>query len=515
MPGPSNIRKAPTKIPRDYVLRTMRRLLPSAELIKTLDKDKLIALSLEKRRLEQLITQDPARFFHPNNGGQKAFLTWWDIEQTKRVLLFLAGNKAGKTTAGSLLMGERLLGKPLWNREERAGAIFRPVPAVGICFTEDFESHRDTILPTILSWWPKADIKRIYYNNSNCPSEMELTNGSVCKFKTYAQGAETAEGKDWDIVWNDEPPPHSVYTAQFRGIVSHDGQILITATLLKEAWIYDEIDQAYAQGFTAEIHDNQWISREAKEAFLESLSPEEREVRESGKPFNLTGVIYRHFKDDAPYVIDPIEPGENWPIFLGVDPHERKPVHIGIFTLTPQNEPIMLDYALPRGNITEIFQQLDAKLARMNLPQLPRLVIMDPNRGRAKQLNNISWEQVFTEQGYDVVLGQDDVNIGHTKMFEYLRIHPDTQRPRLMFTTNCRGRGGPIWQFQRYAWDEWVNARTRGEKDVKEKPKQFNKDFPDICRYVAMEDLDFSILTRGPQIIRTIKTGYRPYGRVL
>jgi len=175
----------------------------------------------------------------------------------------------------------------------------------------------------------------------------------------------------------------------------------------------------------------------------------------------------------------------------------------------------MLSYGLFKGDITAIFEQLSEKIKQLELPMAPRLCIIDPNRGRAKQINNTSWEEVFQEHGYDIILGQDNVNIGHTKMYEYFRVDPITGNPRFMFTNLCRGRGGPIWQLQRYSWDEWVNNRTKTERDIKEKPKQYNKDFPDICRYVAMEDLKFSSLVHGPQIIKTIQPGFRPYGKVV
>jgi phage terminase large subunit-like protein len=513
----SRIRTTTSKIPRDFVSRTLKRLLPKLEYIETLTKEQLVQLAVEKKRLSQLITQDPARFFKPNNGGQKGFLTYWDYDREgKRVLIFPAGNKAGKTTAGAILVGERLLGEPLWDRDKRKNLSWRKVPATGICFAEDFESHRDTILPTIKSWWGKH-IKRISYTQANCPSELELDNGSICKFKTYAQGAETAEGKDWDIVWDDEPPTHDIYTAQFRGIVSTGGQIIVTATLLKEAWIYDEIDQPYAMGFAASIHDNDWVDEDAKQAFLDALSPEEREVRETGKPFNLTGIIYRYFKDQYPYVIDPFVLPDTWPYFIGVDPHERKPVHVGFFTLTPQNETVLVGYGLFKGDITEIFKQLDSKILEIGIPKASpiRIAVMDPNRGSARQINKISWQQVFEEQGYDVVLGNDDLNIGHAKMFEAFRINPNTGRPSLMITNNCRGRMGPIWQLQRYSWDEWATSKMRSTRDVKEKPKDRDKDFPDIFRYVMMAGLDFKGLTKGHEVISFInEQTFRPYGRV-
>lgn len=500
-----------SRIPPDFLPRTLRRLLPSSTQLEKLSRERLIELATLKKKLAHLILTDPSRFYKPNPGGQREFQTWWDHDSAKRILLFLAGNKTGKTTGGALLMGERLWGKPLWGRESRTLAY--QTPATGIVFTEDFESHRDTILPTIQSWWPKSIIRRVVRNAQNCPTELILENDSVLKFKTYAQGSETAEGKDWNQVWFDEPPPHSVYTAAFRGIVSTGGRMYVTATLLKEAWLFDEQEKDYAQFFAAEIHDNEWISQEAKTAFLDSLSDEEREVRESGKPFSLTGLIYKYFADRDPYVIPPFELPERWPYFIGVDPHERRPVHVLFCTLNPHSEIIVLDYLLARGDTDTIIQKCRDKEKELGIPSPIRLCIMDPNRGAAKQINQISWEQVFSEAGYDVVLGQDDLNIGHSAMYTAFRLDNKTGRPGLSFTTQCRGRYGPIWQFQRYAWDDWANHTTRDQKDIKEKPRQLNKDFPDICRYIVMENLQFDSLVHGHRIIQTSKE-IKPYGKV-
>lgn len=508
-------RNIPTKIPPDFVARTLRNLMPPVEVIQKATREQLIQLDTDKRNLTQLIKSDPSRFFQPNKGGQKAFMTWWDSvpNRVKKVLLFLAGNKTGKTTGGAILMGERLLGHALWDRKKRAD-LYYPTPAIGIVFTEDFESHRDTILPTIYSWWPKGSIKRIFYNNANSPSELELENGSVLRFKTYVQGSDTAEGKDWNRVWMDEPPPHSIYSAAYRGIVATDGDMYITATLLKEAWIADEIDQNYAQGFQSEIHDNEWIPDGAKEAFLSSLSDEEREVRESGKPFSLTGLIYKTFSDREPYVIPSFELPQNWPYFIGVDPHERRPVHVLFCTINPDDEIIFLDYGLFRGSLEEIFHQQRAKESEIGIPYPVRVAIMDPNRGAARQINKTSWQEEYEAAGYDVILGNDDLNIGHSKMWNYLTLDKTTGRPKMMFTEKCRGKFGPIWQMLRYAWDDWVGKSSRSDKDVKEKPKQWNKDFPDIARYVAMEELKFDYLKNGPKIIQTAPSNMRPYGRI-
>lgn len=497
------------KIPKGFKQAVLRRLLPPAADLARLDRAQLAKLLVYKDELEHLIETDPVRFFEPSPGAQHAFLTCWDTEPDIHTVLFLAGNKAGKTTGGAILIGERLYGGPLWGRDQRT--VSWPVPSRGAVFAEDFESHSETIIPTIKSWFPRGFIKRTTFNNQGHITSVEFQNGSLLHCKTFAQGSDAAEGKDWDFVWFDEPPPRSLYTAALRGLVTRGGVALVTATLLKEPWLYDESERSSVRAYQSSIHDNPWLSSEAKMAFLDSLPDEEREVREYGKPVSLTGLVYRSFMDRPPHVIELDNLPTDCPYIIGVDPHERRPLYAEWAFLTPQGEVVWFDWICVRGDTETILQALREK--ESSHPRPPVLCIMDPNRGPAKQLNQTSWQEVFEAAGYDVLLGNDDMNIGHTAMYNYLKIDKVSKRPKMMWSASCRGHGGPVYQMLRYSWDDWA-AHTRHSRDAKEKPKQAYKDFPDIHRYVAMAELDYRSLLNGPEIVNNYPKNWRAYGQV-
>jgi phage terminase large subunit-like protein len=505
----SSFGKFPLKIPSSFKRRVFLRLLPSQEQILSLPRVELEKLLLYKEDLSHLIDLEPLRFFQPHTGAQRAFLTCWDSSPEIRVLLALAGNKFGKTTAGCVLLAEQLLGRALWGLPERQ--VSWKTPCRAAVFAEDFESHNETIVPNILSWFPRDAISNISRNSAGHTTEIKFQNGSLIHFKTFMQGSDTAEGKDWDVVWCDEPPPRHLYSAIFRGLVSTGGRIMITATLLKETWLYDEIEQPFVRCFMGSIHDNAWIDQAAKEAFLASLPPDERETREFGKPATLTGLIYKGFYDGEPFVIPSVELPSNCPYILGVDPHERRPVYLEWAFITPQGEVVWFDWLLVKGDTETILAAIEKK--EREHPQRARIVIMDPNRGPARQINQQTWENVFSEAGFDVLLGQDNMDFGHTAMYNALTVDKVSKRPKMMWTQDCRGPGSPVHQMLRYSWDDWA-SRSRSSKSSKEKPRMDNKDFPDIHRYVAMEVLDYDQLLRGPEVLNRYPENYRPYGQI-
>lgn len=503
MPG-NNVPTFISKIPPDFGSRTVGRLLPPPEKLLSLSREELLTLRLKTDEILKLITSEPVRFYLPNPGGQSDFMTLDD--PTIRVLLFIAGNKTGKTTAGAIKVAEYMTGAILWGHAWRKPITFK-VPSYGCVFAEDFDSHKEVSLPAYLSWCPREFIKDVRKNPAGNVVHIEHTNGAFLFFRTYEQGSEKAEGKDWDIVWCDEPPPRSIYTAVVRGLVTLNGILLITATLLKETWLFDEAEEhPFIKMFGSTIYDNPWLSDSAREDFVSSLSDDEKAVRVSGKPISLTGLIYKEFVDGPPFIIPDQEFQNDWPIIMCVDPHERKPLYIMWGVLTPQNTIIFFDYDCPKGSLEELRQQVDAKEATHHMTSC--LVIMDPNRGRAKQIDEKSWEMVFNEWGYSTMMGIDDIRLGHTMVHSYLLARgPDGGRqPRVRFTERCRGKGGPVFSMLRYAWDDWTvgKVRVRETKDVKEKPRETYKDFPDLVRYSCMAELDFDTLKYGPKVIDRI-----------
>lgn len=494
---PNALLKVPNRLPPDYVRKTLSRLAPTQEQIDRLNGSQLKALVEELESLEELISADPVRFFRPNPGGQWDFMTCDD--PALQGLFFFAGNKTGKTTGACIIAGEYALGRQLWTHNRKFDQVrwdlFHRKPPLRIAhFTEDFSSHDETIIPTYLSWLPKGEITSLPRSPSGNYVQIRFSNGSVVFLRTYDQGYDKAEGKDYDLIVDDEPPPRDVFTAQLRGLVATNGRMYIAATLLKEAWLYDEVQNSFNKVFAAEIYENRWLSKQAIENFSASLSEDERQIRVFGKPTSLTGAIYPEFKDSYPHVIEQkdrlwSEQDTPWPIVMGLDPHERKPLYCMWAYLTPTNGLVWFDHALiPSGATEAIFRELNA--IEKSHHSRSRIVVMDPNRGRAKQIGNTSWLETFEEHDYEVILGDDSLALGHGAVHNLL--HYDTDRegkiahvPAMQFMENLRGRGNPIAQLIRYTWDDWARGR-RIEKSPKEKPKELNKDFPDVVRYVAL-----------------------------
>lgn len=498
-----------SKIPPDFVGRTVARLLPSPSVIAQLDRPGLVSLMAKKEELATLVAAEPHRFFVPNEGGQDAFLSCAD--ETSRVLALFAGNKHGKSTAGAIKFMERLIGKAVWGGEKRTFSA--PTPARGAVFAEDFDSHKETTIPTLMSWFPKGFIKKTLRNPQGHVIEMDLANGSIMHFRTYDQGSDKAEGKDWHVVWCDEPPPRDIFTAIYRGLVSMNGKMLLTATLLKEAWLWDEAEKSSFRVFEGDIDDNVWLNPDAKRDFLGSLTDEELAVRKTGRPATLTGRIYKVFRDCEPFVIPPnkLPSPENCPTLLGIDPHERRPTYALWAYVTEENEVVWYDYDFLTGSTDDIKQQLLAREAFHM--QKPRICIMDPNRGKAKQINGLSWGETFEDFGYDVVFGDDNIHRGHTAVLDYLC---GAEGPLMLFSEACRGHGGPIYQMLRYGWQDWAGRKAKFERAVKETPNDRYKDFPDIVRYVAMHRPNHRDMWEGPEVLdrwptRHLGTAIRAY----
>ena len=484
----------PSLILPDYKPLVLARLLPSRDEIEGMSRAQAIALDKERIRLEHLIDTNPVRFFQPNKGGQFDFMTCDDPHIKAKY--FFAGNQTGKTTGSAILAAERATGKTLWGHSFRK--VAHRVPTTGFFYCDSFATHKQTIIPTFLSWCPRREVAGVERGPTGSPETIHMRNGTIIYCRTYDQGYLATEGKAYDWGWCDEPPPRDIFTGLWRGLVARNGDMWIAATLLSEEWLYDEMNQPFVRVFDASMPDNKWLSEEAVRNYTATLSEDEKQIRIHGKPRTLSGVLYPNFKDAEPFVVPQVEipwdvrKDRPWPVILGVDPHERKPLYCEWGYLTPQNEIVWFNYALvPSGPLNAIKERIREIESTHPAPTV--MVVMDPNRGKAIQLGGSSWCETFEEWGYDVLLGIDDANFGRGRVREMLA-YSDGQIPAMRWMEACRGKGGPIYQMLRHSWEDWARG-SRFAKGVREKEKELNKDFPDIHRYVAAAKLDYKLLT--------------------
>jgi len=142
-----------------------------------------------------------------------------------------------------------------------------------------------------------------------------------------------------DFVWVNEPIPRDRYLALIKGFMVSKGRLIITATLLKEVWVWDEfIDSTDPQKkyFVLDIEDNLienggMLTKHDIDEYASSLDPDEREVRLHGTPRHLVGMIYNRrglFQPEI-HVIDmhklDFKNRYKYSIGLTLDPHDAQP----------------------------------------------------------------------------------------------------------------------------------------------------------------------------------------------
>lgn len=492
----------PSLILPEYKERVLARLLPPPADIEKMSRSELIALAKTRDKLEKLIDADPVRFFQPNPGGQYDFMTCDDPHIKAKY--FFAGNQTGKTTGSAILAAEYATGKPLWGREWRK--VKHRTPTTGFFYCDSFATHKQTIIPTFLSWCPRREVAGVERGPTGSPETIHMTNGTIVYCRTYDQGYLSTEGKAYDWGWCDEPPSRDIFTGIWRGLVARNGEMWIAATLLTEEWLYDEMNQPFVRVFDASMYDNKYLSDEARANYTAMLSEEEKQVRIFGKPRTLSGVIYPMFRDTEPYVIPhdehpwDVKTSQSWPIIMAVDPHERKPLHIEWAYITPTNGILWFNYALvPSGSssLSEIRRRLiEIETTHAGPTQV---IVMDPNSGTRTQLGGASWRETFEGWGYEVILGDDNQRFGRAAVGDMLHYRSNENgeilsTPLMRWMDSCRGKNGPIYQMLRHSWEDYAHG-SRFLKGPREKEKELNKDFPDLHRYVALAKLDYKLLT--------------------
>jgi hypothetical protein len=507
----------PSRLPLDYVNTVLARLLPPVEEIRKLSGKKLFDFLKQKDELEKLIIAEPVRFFRPTPGGQWDFLTCND--PSIQGLYFFAGNKSGKTTGAAVLVAENAVARPLWAPDKRSESelLFAARKPLRICiFCEDFSTHEETIIPTLLTWLPRKEIhpRGLERGPSATPSRLFLNSGTIIFFRTYDQGYAKAEGKDYDLIWCDEPPTRDLYTAMWRGLVVTRGRLVIAATLLSEAWLYDELQQPFIKVFEGSMFDNPWIDEQGRKNFAALLTEDELEVRVSGRPSELSGKIYPGFRDASPWVLpydrflhDPIKE-QPYPVVMGVDPHERKPLYLEWGWILPDDSIVWFDWMLcPAGSLDEVFRAIaERELTHFSETNL---VVIDPNRGQAKQIDGRCWTDEFEAHGYQVLLGIDDINFGHREMKQMLFPKPREDGsfvPLMRWMDTCRGKNGPLYQMTRYGYVD-PSRKVVFAKGLREKIDDRYKDFPDIHRYLAAAHLEFKLLSGRDKAVIDILAG--------
>lgn len=444
------------------------------------------------KELEALKRENPLQFFEPHSREQRQFFA----ARTSIIAAF-AGNRFGKTTALSVrALIECLPPEFLPDRLKafkRFGSGGEPVSGWIMCPTG--EKIYDTFKPTIEKWVPKAALRGGRWDKSwNGEREMlTFANGSTINFKTYKQDPSTLGGAAIHFCGYDEPPPKKHRGEGKMRLVDYAGYEMFAMTPLEvnTGWtrrdIWRKREAANITVIKASIHDNPYLTDEAKEEALSIYPEHERKAREFGDFLDFGGLIYPDFSRCVlphdhglvvcrgnEHMLDPEFVRSIDDHVVGIDPGIR---NAGFSFSAYDNENVKWMWAdgkLQDCTPREYAEFARATLSRWGVPEEKVSFVADPaarSRGQTNAetvLSSLALERIYANAG------QNDVHAGIGQMRTRM------QYGRYWVGPNCR-----------YIQDEADDyaAKEPGEHDDDSHlvPQKGNDHVLDADRYSCME----------------------------
>ena len=464
-------------------------------------------LEEEYRRLkdkERAMDECPFLFFEPY-GDQIDFL-----QDPAKIRLITGGNRTGKSTVGVVEAISHCMGF----RQDGTRTNLPTPPVDILAMVNDRRKSVDKILmKKIKSYCPKGWITHTKNGTDGYPEVLTFSTGSRLFIGSYKQDPGTYEGHDWHGVWFDEPPPRSMFISVRRGCLDHGGRLWFTLTPLACPWIYNELyaktDGKRISSFHLDLLDNPHIAEKEKEDFISDLLPEEIEARIHGKFSHLSGSIFPTFSRDA-HVLDDFTIPEDWPRFMVMDPHDRRPCYIAWFAVNPRDQ-IICYREWPREEFAKI------KTAHKSVRDYASIIrteegteevyerIIDPNFGKTPSV--FTGTTLIEEyENYNIDFYADinnDIQLGHQRIHERLRT--DVGEPRFLILRSCQNM---VWAFENYIW---CIKDLEKEYGAREKPDECGKDMIDAVRYLLDYEPAYSM---GQRFVRdeSIDAGLTGYG---
>ena len=201
---------------------------------------------------------------------------------------------------------------------------------------QDWEKHIKTvIISTIKELWPHSWGFQSRKNGQGVEATWTHPSGSTIEILSNSSESELFEGWNGNIIIYDEPPKRQNRIACARGLVDYQGIEIFAMTLLKEAWIDQEVVNGVDENghldkstifFKGDIQDNVGfgITQEGVDQFAKTLTDDEKSARLRGVPSYKSGIILNI--DRKTHIVDrTFEIPSAWMVDVSIDIGIQKP----------------------------------------------------------------------------------------------------------------------------------------------------------------------------------------------
>jgi len=403
------------------------------------------------------------------------------LKSKKRIRVFLAGNKSGKTTAGVIGLLRFAL---------QGGKVCRVIGSLG------FEKGiRDVLVPEIKKWLPKDRLIKEKPNSQGITIKMFIRgdNGkeSILSFMSGEQEDMAFEGDMIDYCLIDEPCRKAIYIASLRGLIMSSGPMVLTLTPLEEPWIYNdvflskdpEIEVIQGSIYDAQIENGGFLTKEQIESFVSKLPEDEKPARIYGDFKHLIGRVYGGY-DPKIHVIRKFPIPLNWPVWCGIDPHQRKENAAAWMAVSPDENWYIVNEVWFKGGIEDFGKEV------LNVSKQYKTVchVIDTSSETPDWNRRETARSILSKVGIQTRLARKKGNkeVGRLIIQQALEGRDGTDTPWLYVFETCKRAQ---FEFLNYVWD---NHRNPDQHGIKEEPRKINDDILDILNYIVVEKPRYS-----------------------
>jgi phage terminase large subunit-like protein len=321
---------------------------------------------------------------------------------------------------------------------------------------------------------------------------LTLANGSFCEFMSYDQDVDKFAGTSRHIIWMDEEPPKAIFDENMMRLVDTGGFWSLTMTPVEEmTWTYDGLYLPAKEGLRKDIdvfevstHENIYVSDLMMDMMTQGLTEEDRKARLHGKFIRHEGAIYGPYIQSSTFLRqDPIE-SQNWDMlkrrwihFRGMDHGYRNPTCYLWACVDEEGRMIVYDeYYESKRLVGENAEHVLRKTEELGVEIA--YTVGDPSIGNTDPISGGSVHSEYAINGIGIVLGNNDVNTGISRVGWRLKNNLLFIGPRC---TKLK------WELGRYRWDKFINKKIAERSNEKDKPMKKDDHAVDALRYMVMQ----------------------------
>lgn len=413
-------------------------------------------------------------------------------QSKKRIRLALGGNRSGKSVSGAC--------EAVWYATGTHPYKSIPVPNFGRVICTDFTNGIEkVILPEIKKWLPKNAIAGYHVESRT----LTLHNGSTIEFMSYDQDVEKFESASRHWIWFDEEPRQDIFNACQMRILDTKGDIWMTMTPTKGmTWVYSELYEQVGinpniECFHYNTYDNPFVDRETIDEITRGFSEQEKEARLQGKFIQMSGLVYREYKQDI-HQISRFPMPYTWQRICSIDPHPRISTAVLYMAVAPLNEFINVckEHNITlNGEMKSVGTEPNIYIVYDEIfPTKPVLIsdmvdLMNAHEGK----DFISYRLIDNSaQTPDPILGKtirdEFASHGIRTILADKNVPDRIFKVRERLQTNTMYFFGDLpemsWEIRHYAWDDYKIGRDY--KDPKEKPRKKRDHMMDNLGYMVL-----------------------------